>query len=175
MWKLASVPIFKKGKKEALGNYRSISLTLVPGKTVEKISLEAIKKKSWKTTQSLIKVHKLLKGKSCIINLITFHKKVTHLVVKGKAAVGFFCFGKAFDSLTISFGTALSIQPDVYTVSSTPTWRRTNARFCTWNAVILDVSIDWNTRLGCSPAETALGILSDGRPCQVCCAGVYQA
>lgn len=37
-WKLANVIlIFKKGKKDNPGNYRPVSLTLVPGEIMEKI------------------------------------------------------------------------------------------------------------------------------------------
>ncbi|KAJ7425333.1 hypothetical protein BTVI_03250 [Pitangus sulphuratus] len=39
-WKLTDiVPVFKKGKKEDPRNYRSISLTSLPGKAMEKIIL----------------------------------------------------------------------------------------------------------------------------------------
>lgn len=38
-WKLANVPVFKKGRKEDPGNYRPFSLSLVPGKIMEKVIL----------------------------------------------------------------------------------------------------------------------------------------
>ena len=42
-WRLANVmPIFRKGQKDGPGSYRPISLTLVPGKVMERIISGAI-------------------------------------------------------------------------------------------------------------------------------------
>lgn len=42
-WKLASISFFKNGNRDGFSNYRSGSLTSVPGKITEKIILEVIK------------------------------------------------------------------------------------------------------------------------------------
>ncbi|KAK4827513.1 hypothetical protein QYF61_018839 [Mycteria americana] len=78
-WRSANVmPIYKKGWKEDPGNYRPVSLTLVPGKVMEQIILSAI----------------------------TRHvqdNQMTHLVDDGKAVdVVYLDFSKAFDTVSHS-------------------------------------------------------------------------
>ncbi|KAK4831199.1 hypothetical protein QYF61_016036 [Mycteria americana] len=96
-------PIFKKGRKEDPGNYRPVSLTLVPGKLMEQIILSAI---TWHVENNQgIKPnqHGFRKGRSCLTNLISFYDKVTRLVDEGKAVdVVYLDFSKAFDTVSHS-------------------------------------------------------------------------
>ncbi|KAK4816287.1 hypothetical protein QYF61_014585 [Mycteria americana] len=103
-WRLANVtPIFKKGRKEDLGNYRPVSLTSVLGKLMEQIILSAI---TWHVEDNQgIKPsqHGFRKGRSCLTNLISFYDKVTRLVDEGKAVdVVYLDFSKAFDTVSHS-------------------------------------------------------------------------
>lgn len=77
-WKLASVfPIYKKDVKEDPGNCRPISLTSVPGKVAEKITLGTVKRHLKNNAIPRHCQHGLTKGKSCLINFISFYDKVT--------------------------------------------------------------------------------------------------
>ncbi|CAM4670315.1 unnamed protein product [Caretta caretta] len=103
-WKKANVvPIFKKGKKEDPGNYGPVSLTSVPGKIMEQVLKESIRKhleerKVIRNTQ-----HGFTKGKSCLTNLIAFSDEITGSVDEGKAVdVLFLDFNKAFDMVSHS-------------------------------------------------------------------------
>ena len=64
------IPIYRKGRKEDLGNYRPVSLTSVPGKVMEQITLGEI-------TQHVRGIrpsqHGFMKGKLCLTNLISFY------------------------------------------------------------------------------------------------------
>ncbi|KAK4818143.1 hypothetical protein QYF61_006742, partial [Mycteria americana] len=89
-------PIFKKGRKEDLGNYRPVSLTSVPGKVMEQIILSAITRHVENNQGIKPSQHGFRKGRSCLTNLISFYDK-------GKAVdVVYLDFSKAFDTVSHS-------------------------------------------------------------------------
>ena len=101
MWHLSSsndiqaarVPIFKKGKKEDPGNYRPVSLISCLVKLERKLCWELLKKKSLKGNAVFgHSQYRLMRDRSCLMNLIFFYDKVTHPVDQEKPTdVGFFC------------------------------------------------------------------------------------
>ncbi|KAK4827288.1 hypothetical protein QYF61_016434 [Mycteria americana] len=101
-WRLANVtPIYKKGWKEDLGNYRPVSLTSVPGKLMEHIILSAI---MWHAQNNQVirpSQHGFMKGRSCLTDLISFYDKVTCLLDEGKTVDGVYLdFSKAFATVS---------------------------------------------------------------------------
>uniref|UniRef100_A0A8B9ZNN1 Reverse transcriptase domain-containing protein n=2 Tax=Anas TaxID=8835 RepID=A0A8B9ZNN1_9AVES len=113
-WKLASVvPTFKKGKKEDPGDYRPVSLTSVPGKIMEKMILKVIEAHLGDNAVTGPSQHGFTRGRSCLINLISFYDKITRLVNQGKPDdVISLDFSKVFDTLShrILLGKMSSIQ-----------------------------------------------------------------
>ena len=100
-WKRANItPIFKKGSKAAVGNYRPVSLTSVICKIMESIIKDSIlshiiKNKIINETQ-----HGFMPGKSCLTNLLEYINKLTEIVDSGQAAdIVYLDFAIAFDKV----------------------------------------------------------------------------
>src|SRR5437899_3274408 len=100
-WKKANItPIFKKGDKSLVENYRPVSLTVFFGKVLEKIIKQRIDKflevKGYvKNTQ-----HGFMKGRSCLTNLlVNQHSIMKILVERGAVDIVYLDFQKAFDKV----------------------------------------------------------------------------
>ena len=78
--KYVLTPIYKKGCREDLGNYRLVSLTSVPGKVMEQIVLQEITRHVQDNQGIRPSQRRFTKGRSCLTNLISFYDLVTHLV-----------------------------------------------------------------------------------------------
>lgn len=95
-WKEANVPpVFKKDKKEDLGNYSLGSLTSVPWEGDRAGIFKHMKdKKLVKTSQ-----HGFTKERSCLTNMIVFYNEMTSSVAERKAVdVVYLVFKKIFNT-----------------------------------------------------------------------------
>ncbi|PKU37596.1 rna-directed dna polymerase from mobile element jockey- hypothetical protein [Limosa lapponica baueri] len=69
----SKTPIFMNSYKEDLGNYRTISLILIPRNMMEQLITEAISKHMKDKIVTRSSQYGFMKGKSCLINLIGFY------------------------------------------------------------------------------------------------------
>ncbi|KAK4816843.1 hypothetical protein QYF61_023907 [Mycteria americana] len=100
--RLVSVlPIYKKGRKEDLGNYRPVSLTSVPGKVMEWFILSALNRYMQANQGIRLIQHGFMKGRSCLTNLISFYNQLTYVGDEGKAGdMVYLDVSKAFDTVS---------------------------------------------------------------------------
>uniref|UniRef100_A0A8C3CW89 Reverse transcriptase domain-containing protein n=1 Tax=Cairina moschata TaxID=8855 RepID=A0A8C3CW89_CAIMO len=102
-WWLENVmAIYKKGWRADPENYRPVSLTSLPGKLMEQIILSVITGHLEGKQAITPSQHGFMKGRSCLMNLISY-EKMTRLVDEGKAVdVVYLDFSKAFDTVSHS-------------------------------------------------------------------------
>ena len=100
-WKKANItPIFKKGDKSLVENYRPVSLTVFFGKVMEKIVKQRIDKFLETNEQVNTTQHGFRKGRSCLTNLlVSEHSKMKIVDEGGQVDIVYLDFQKAFDKV----------------------------------------------------------------------------
>ena len=100
-WKRANVvPVFKKGDKGKVENYRPVSLTSLVCKLFESIIKDTIV--AFLNENEIIRgtQHGFMKGRSCLTNLLEFLDVATNSFDQGKQLdVAYLDFSKAFDKV----------------------------------------------------------------------------
>jgi len=95
--------VYKKGQKEDLGSYRPVSMTSVLGKVMEQIIFSVLIRLVQDNQGISPSQHGLMKGGSCLTNLISFYDQLTRPADEGKAVdVIYLDFSKDFDTVSHS-------------------------------------------------------------------------
>src|SRR5664279_1939223 len=100
-WKEAAVsPIFKKGSRHQVGNYRPVSLTSVCCKLMEKVVRKALLQHMIENGFLSDYQHGFVQGRSCTTQLLKVIDKLTEILDQGGAVdMVYLDFAKAFDSV----------------------------------------------------------------------------
>ena len=135
-WKLATVvPVFKKGDKSSVENYRPISLTCLAMKIFE----TCIRDELMNSCKSKINPnqHGFLPGKSCTTQMVPFADKLAiTLNDKSRIDIIYFDFAKAFDS--VSHDVILHKLRDQFNINGIPLkfitsyLKKQNTTGCNW-------------------------------------------
>jgi ribonuclease P/MRP protein subunit RPP40 len=100
-WKDAGVtPLFKKGKKTDVQNYRPVSMTSIVCKIMESILKDEIVNHLEKYKLIRDSQHGFTRGRSCLTNLLEFLEEVSANVDEGRPVdIIYLDFSKAFDKV----------------------------------------------------------------------------
>jgi ribonucleases P/MRP protein subunit RPP40 len=100
-WKDAGVtPLFKKGKKYDVQNYRPVSMTCIVCKIMESILKDVMVKHLERANLIRDSQHGFTRGRSCLTNLLEFFEDVTEHLDEGKPVdIIYLDFSKAFDKV----------------------------------------------------------------------------
>ena len=100
-WKEANVvPLFKKGDKKEVSNYRPVSLTSLVGKILEKVIKNRICDFLEKNGLIMDSQHGFRTGRSCLTNLLSFFEYVTRKLDEASDVdIIYLDFSKAFDTV----------------------------------------------------------------------------
>eukprot|EP00061_Rhincodon_typus_P002622 g18031.t1 len=100
-WRIADfVPLLKKGSTDNPGNYRSVSLTSMVGKLLEKILRDKIYVHLEANGLISDRQHGFVLGRSYLHNLIELYEEVMRVIDEGKAINAVYMdFSKVFDKV----------------------------------------------------------------------------
>ena len=100
-WRCANVtPIYKKGPKSSVGNYRPVSLTSIICKLMESLIKDAVMEHLLSNDVVSPSQHGFMPGRSCLTNLNEYLDKLTDIVDSGQSAdIIYLDFAKAFDKV----------------------------------------------------------------------------
>lgn len=101
-WKAANVtPIFKKGSKSEIGNYRPVSLTSQICKLLEMIIRDSLVEHLDSNSLISASQHGFRRGRSCLSNLLQFLDRITNSIDNRDSICrcDFLDFAKAFDKV----------------------------------------------------------------------------
>eukprot|EP00061_Rhincodon_typus_P006615 g27440.t1 len=100
-WKIVNVtPLFMKGVRQKMGNYRPISLTSVIGEILEPITKDEISEYLEVYGEKGKSQHGFIKGRSCLTNLFKFFEEATSRLDHGEPMnVIYLDFQKAFEKV----------------------------------------------------------------------------
>lgn len=100
-WKDGNItPIFKKGSRADVGNYRPVSLTAIPCKVFEKLIRNALLQHMFENDFISEFQHGFVRGRSCTTQLLQVMDKWTEILDQGGSVDSIYLdFAKAFDSV----------------------------------------------------------------------------
>ena len=100
-WRQANVaPVFKKGHRSSVGNYRPISLTSIICKLMESLIRDGIVDHLHASDTIRASQHGFMSKRSCLTNLLQYLEDITRLIDEGNCVDAIYLdFAKAFDKV----------------------------------------------------------------------------